>query len=249
METTTDKLLGGRFAVEQPAKGYRIAVDTLLLASAVDARAGQSVLELGCGVGGVMLALATRVEGIHITGVEIQAYMTDLCASNIRLNSFESRMKVMEGDIATLHEELKGAHDHVMMNPPFHDGKKHSASADPSKKMANTESEEADLGLWIAQSACALKENGTMTMIHRVDRKDEIIALATPHFDALTIKPIWSKDDGTCKRIILRAKKNADAKGVSTVAPLILYGKDGRYSDAGEEILRHAQAMEIGEGA
>jgi tRNA1(Val) A37 N6-methylase TrmN6 len=115
--------------------------------------------------------------------------------------------------------------------------------------MANTESEEADLALWIAQSARALNENGAMTMIHRVDRKDEIIALTSKHFSQITIKPIWSKDDGTSKRIILRAKKNADTKGVITAAPLILYGKDGRYSAAGEDILRHAQAMDFGEGA
>ncbi|MDD2325451.1 MAG: methyltransferase, partial [Alphaproteobacteria bacterium] len=75
MHTTVDTLLGKRFEVEQPAEGYRIAVDTLLLAAAVPARGGERVLELGCGVGGAMLALAARVPDVAITGIEVQMDM------------------------------------------------------------------------------------------------------------------------------------------------------------------------------
>ena len=86
METTLDGLLNRRIMLEQPAKGFRVAVDTIFLASAVPARAGQGVLELGCGVGGAMLALACRVPEISITGLEIQEDLVRLGAGNIARN-------------------------------------------------------------------------------------------------------------------------------------------------------------------
>ena len=46
-----DAFLGGQVHLYQPKKGYRAGVDPVLLAACVNATAGQSVLELGCGAG------------------------------------------------------------------------------------------------------------------------------------------------------------------------------------------------------
>ena len=46
-----DQFLGGRLMVAQPKTGYRAGVDPVLLAASVPAVRGESVLELGCGVG------------------------------------------------------------------------------------------------------------------------------------------------------------------------------------------------------
>ena len=53
-DTTADAFLGGRLTLKQPVAGYRAGVDPVLLASAVAAQAGQSVLELGCGTGAAL---------------------------------------------------------------------------------------------------------------------------------------------------------------------------------------------------
>src|SRR5262249_22684684 len=42
---TEDTLLGGRVRLLQPARGYRVAVDAVLLAAAVGASAGERVLD------------------------------------------------------------------------------------------------------------------------------------------------------------------------------------------------------------
>ena len=74
METapTEDALLGGRIRLLQPPRGYRVAVDAVLLAAAVDAAPGDRVLDLGAGVGAVGLCLAARVPGCTIVGIELQ---------------------------------------------------------------------------------------------------------------------------------------------------------------------------------
>ncbi|MEL6264223.1 MAG: methyltransferase, partial [Pseudomonadota bacterium] len=61
---THDRLLGGRVGLTQPRQGYRAATDPVLLAAAVPAAAGETVLELGIGAGAAVLCLAARVPGL-----------------------------------------------------------------------------------------------------------------------------------------------------------------------------------------
>jgi len=81
-----DQFLGGRLTVAQPKTGYRAGVDPVLLAASVPAGRGESVLELGCGVGVASLCLAARVPGLKITGVEIQPDAAILDAQNAKHN-------------------------------------------------------------------------------------------------------------------------------------------------------------------
>jgi len=81
-----DQFLGGRLTVAQPKTGYRAGVDPVLLAASVPAGRGESVLELGCGVGVASLCLAARVPGLKITGVEIQPDAAILAAQNAQHN-------------------------------------------------------------------------------------------------------------------------------------------------------------------
>ena len=85
-DLTCNDFLGGRVRLYQPVKGYRAGVDPVLLAAAVPARAGDHVLELGCGAGQALLCLAARVPGLRLTGVELQAAYADLARRNGALN-------------------------------------------------------------------------------------------------------------------------------------------------------------------
>ena len=44
---TIDNFLGGILQIKQPARGYRIGIDTVLLASATKPKADAKVLDLG----------------------------------------------------------------------------------------------------------------------------------------------------------------------------------------------------------
>ena len=57
---TQDLLLGGRISLRQPAQGYRVAIDPLLLAASVNAEPGETILDVGAGVGAAGLCVATR---------------------------------------------------------------------------------------------------------------------------------------------------------------------------------------------
>ncbi len=206
METTLDGLLNKRVQLEQPAQGYRVAVDTVLLAASVPAQTGENVLDLGCGVGGAMLCLAARVQGLTITGMDIQPDLVRLCHQNIERNKFDAKMNVIESDVTKL--PVMEVYDHAFMNPPYHDETTHDVSPDDIKRIANTE-KKGDLKLWMTAAARSLKAGGWLTLIYRADRFDEILKHGDKPFGNTEILLLLSKRDAEPKRVIIRMQRGA----------------------------------------
>jgi tRNA1(Val) A37 N6-methylase TrmN6 len=228
---TENALLGGRVRLLQPAKGYRVAVDAVLLAAAVEAQPGDRVLDLGAGVGAVGLCLAIRVPGCTVTGVELQPALAELAHRNAHLNGLDARVGILVHDLAKPLPTLE-AFDHVASNPPY----LAAAVADPSpiasKALATVESS-ADLERWLTVATGAVKPAGTVLLIHRTDRLDEIErGLAALGWSDLTIKRL-----PPAPRALLRARR-ADRLDRREVPPLVLHRPDGGYTEQAEAILR-----------
>ena len=71
-QITQDGFLGGRVSLLQPKNGFRSSMDAVFLAAAIPAQKSQKILELGCGVGAVLMCLGARVSDLQLNGVEIQ---------------------------------------------------------------------------------------------------------------------------------------------------------------------------------
>jgi tRNA1(Val) A37 N6-methylase TrmN6 len=246
--TTLDGLLDRRVAIEQPKDGWRIAIDTVLLAASVPITAGERALDLGCGVGGAMLCLATRVTGISATGIESDDELAQICETNIARNGFGERLNVLHGDVTQLPENLFGLFDHTLMNPPYHDEARHDVSEDARKRAANAE-KDGDLARWIISAARALKPSGLLTMIHRADRAPQILDLLRTDFGVIEILPLLPKEGAVAKRVILRARKISLEGAQNTTEcyrkNFVLHQADGAYTEAAEAILRHMKALDF----
>ncbi|HLO78590.1 MAG TPA: methyltransferase, partial [Magnetospirillum sp.] len=120
--TTEDHFLGGRLVIRQPEDGYRAGSDPMFLAAAVPARAGDRVLDVGCGVGTASLCLLERVPGLSVVGLELQPGLAGLARANAQANGFPDSLQVVEG---CLTEPPGGvpyhAFDHVITNPPWYE--------------------------------------------------------------------------------------------------------------------------------
>ena len=101
---TRDAFLGGALDILQPKNGYRAATDPVFLAASIPASAGQSVLELGCGVGVALLCLGKRISGLEISGLEIQEEYAELARQNAHANSIEA--KIFNGDLMQMPRDL-----------------------------------------------------------------------------------------------------------------------------------------------
>jgi tRNA1(Val) A37 N6-methylase TrmN6 len=231
---TEDTLLGGRVQLLQPARGYRVAVDAVLLAAAIDAVPGERILDLGAGVGAVGLCLATRVPGCSVVGIELQSALAELAERNANLNGMADRVRTVVHDLAEPLPADLGRFDHVVTNPPYLAAAVADPSPDPSKALATVESS-ADLARWLAVATAAAEPAGTLLIIHRSDRLEEIFG----HLSRLGWGDVTVKRLPPAARVLVRARR-ADRPTRREAAALTLHRPDGRYTDEAEAILRHA---------
>lgn len=212
-------------------------MDAALLAATCDALPGQRVLEPGCGVGGALLAAATRRPETMFQGVERDDAAAILAAENVDLNGLAPRVDVIRGDVEAGFRALGlPAFDAVMANPPYFDDPNALRAPSPAKSGAWM----ADGGLYAWTNFClkAVREGGTITLIHRADRLADILALLGTKAGSFKIRPIAPFADAPAKRVIVRAIKTGKAPLV-LLPPLIMHDREGaKHSPQAEAILR-----------
>lgn len=245
---TRDGFLGGRIHVRQPREGFRSSVDAVLMAAAVPARAGQSVLELGCGAGAGILCLAARVGGLDLAAIEVQADYADLA----RRNAAEAgiAVDVHAGDLARMPPALKARRfDHVMANPPYFPRGGGTSARDRGREAALRETE-TPLADWVRAGMRRLTDGGTLTMIQSADRLPALIAALPAEGLGITLLAVHPRDGRPAGRVILRAVKGGRA-AFRIAPPFVLHEgathlRDGDdYSRRAAAILRDGAALEF----
>jgi tRNA1(Val) A37 N6-methylase TrmN6 len=241
-ETTRDTLLGGRVRLAQPKDGLRAAIDPVLLAAAVPARAGERAFEAGAGTGAAALCLAWRVPGLRVTGIEIDPALAALANDNARANGVEDRVRFFAGDLRAPPPELAGeTFDHVLANPPFLEAGSGTLSPDPARRRATAEGA-GGLAAWIAACFAFLAPGGTLTVIHRADRLDTLVAEISRRAGGIVVFPLWAGEGKPAKRVIVAAREGSKAPPV-TRPGLVLHGSRGGYTSEAEAILRAGRAL------
>lgn len=236
-ETGTDTLLGGRVVFAQPARGYRAAIDPVLLAAA--AGTPKRALDLGCGAGAALLCLLARAPDALAVGVERDPAMAELARANIAANRFESRARILEADIARFAE---GGFDLVLANPPYLEASRADPSPDPGKRAADVESD-LPLSAWVAAAAKAAAPKGRILFVQRADRLDDLLA-AMAGLGEIVVFPLWPRAGEAAKRVLVRARVGARTPLV--LAPgLVLHASDGKFTARAEAILRDGAELPL----
>ena len=235
-------LLDGKVRLIQMSRGYRSGIDSIFLAAAVPARAGENVLDLGCGVGTVSFCLGARVRGVNIFGLDTEKKLVKLACKNRNLNDFGGKLQFFHGDLLHPPYELSVLRfDHVMLNPPFFEANKGNLPIDKTRVISNIEGE-AILIDWIKAAYKALRVKGSISIIYCTDRVDDLLAALNNGFGDIMIFPLWSAEGKNAKRIIVNARKDVD--GPATIkSGIILHDNDGSYSDRAEGILKGASSL------
>lgn len=239
---TEDTLLGGRVRLIQPATGYRVAIDPVLLAAAIEAAPGERILDAGCGTGAAALCLAARVPEATVVGIEIAPDLAALARRSVRLNGLEGRIEIVEASFAAYAAAHRGAFDQVMTNPPFYDRSRHTRSPQPTRAVAHGED---TLGLvdWIKAAGTALRPGGKLTLIHRADRLAEILSAMDRRFGAATVFPFWPRAGEAANRVLISAIKGRRTP-MRLLAGLVLHRGDGSFTDEAEKLLRDAAPLD-----
>lgn len=245
--TTEDAILGGRLRLRQPKRGHRVGHDAVLLAAACPARAGDTIVDLGAGVGAAGLALAVRVASAGVTLVEIDPKLAALAGENARLNHLETRVRAVALDVAAPARAFAAVGlvadsiMRVLMNPPFNDPQRQRTSPDASRALAHA-APRAVLAAWIKTAARLLRPRGTLTLIWRADGLGDVLAALAPAFGAVTLVSVHPTPDKPAIRILATAVKASRAP-LALMPPLVLADASGRPTAEAEAVLRDGAAL------
>jgi len=249
LETSEDAVLGGRLTLRQPLRGHRVGHDAILLAAATAARAGESAVDLGAGVGAAGLALARRVEGLAVTLVEIDPELTRLGRDNAERNGLASAVRTVCLDVGAPAATFaaaglaKEAADRVLMNPPFNPLQ--NSSPEPGRRVARA-APRGTLRQWMRTAFRLLRAGGVLTLIWRADGLDEVLAELASGFGAVSLLPVHPKPDAPAIRMLARATKGSGAP-LALLPGLVLADAAGKPSNAAEEVLRHGGVLPLAE--
>lgn len=141
-ELTSDAITAS-FRLVQRKRGHRFSVDDLATAwEAVRAAPGEvsSFLDLGCGIGSVLLMVAWKFSRVPGFGIEAQDVSVELARRNVRENGLAERVRLHHGDLRDVTRDWPhGPHDLVTGTPPYLPLGTASASPDPQRAACRIE--------------------------------------------------------------------------------------------------------------
>lgn len=217
-------------------------MDAALLAATVTPRAGERLIEAGCGAGAVLMQLAKRHEGLSLAGLERDLFAYELAKHNTRANGVADRTTILNGDVAKGFRTLElPLFDWAVSNPPYFD--------DPNSIRAPAEERR---GAWIADDGLkvwtqfllkSVREGGRIHIVHRADRLADILSLLAPKAGSFAIRPVHSFADEPAKRVLVQAIKTGKAP-LRLLPPLVLHPRTGpKHTPGAEAILRGESAL------
>ena len=231
-DLTRDAFLGGRLHLWQPRRGYRAGVDPVLLAASLPLAAGQSLLDLGCGVGTAMLCAATRVPGVAVTGVEVQGDYAALARRNAQEAGIAA--DVHDADLTNLPVTLRQRQfDHVIMNPPYFERTRGARASDAGRDTGR--GGDTPLGAWLDAGIRRTAPGGWLSVIQQTGRLDEVLAALHGRLGSVIVQPLSARTDRDPHLAIVRAKLGGRA-AFRLLAPLILHA-GGTHNHDGDDYM------------
>ena len=106
----------GVFSKNELDKGSELLIETLL-----PINLGESVLDLGCGIGVIGLTLAYFHPGLNVCFTDVNMRALSLCSANAKSLKLSQKVTILQSDIYT---EVEGKFDSIVSNPPIRAGKR-----------------------------------------------------------------------------------------------------------------------------
>lgn len=227
-----DDLQLNNLKIIQNKDGFCFGIDSVLLSDfAKDIRNNSQVLDLGTGTGIIGILLCAKTNLSKIYGVDIQKEVCDMASRSIKLNDLENKFEIINTNIKDLKDIFEeNTFDAIVSNPPYK--KDNSGIKNESEtKLISRHEITASLEDFLSISSKLLKNNGSIYMVHRPERLSDLFYLLKKYnLEPKKLRLVQSYVDSKPKLVLVKATKNAKSF-LNIEEPLIIYNKDGSYTD------------------
>lgn len=235
-----DRLLGGQVVLYQPEEGFRASTDSVLLGAAVGgiARAGEHLVDMGCGAGGALFVAAHHLPDARFTGVERDAAMVELAARGAEANPSMTGISIMNEEAEAFAQRHENAFSLCFANPPYFETGRISAPA-AGKEAAYLEA--LSLDAWLKAMLFVTRPKGWILLIHRAAELARILARLDRQAGEIGVFPVRPYPGAEASRVIVRARKGLRTGPMQLFAGLDLHEeKGGALTARADGILRGA---------
>lgn len=189
-DLTLDRLTLDRLTLDlsvfQRRKGHRFSSDDVITAWAAlqVCPAPARVLDLGCGLGSVLLHLAWSLPDATLEGVEVQDVSFELLRRNVAHNAHHARLgervAIHHGDFrdAAVMAAVRGPFDLVTGTPPYFPPGTASHADDEQRTRARMETR-GGVEAYVATGAPLLAPDGWLVVCGDADAEPRLLAAAT----------------------------------------------------------------------
>lgn len=235
-ETINDLVNFNNIKIYQNKNYFNFSLDSILLPNFVILNnKTKKVLDLCTGNIPIPLILSKKTKAL-IYGVEIQKEIFDLAEKTLKINNLENQIILINKDAKELVNDFEtDIFDLITCNPPYF--KNSSTSIKNNNNIKSIARHEILIKLEdiINISKKLLKNNGSLSLIHRTDRLiDIIILMRQNNIEPKRIRFIYPKAGKESNLVLIDGRKNGKP-GLKILDPLIVHEQNGNYS---KEVLK-----------
>ena len=229
---TSDTLFNGKLTIYQRKRGYRFAIDAVLLAGLTRVRPTDRILDLGTGCGVIPLVMAHRNLGQRIVGLEIQPDLVGLAQRNVEANGFSQKITIYEGDFRRIAADFRpGSFDLVTSNPPYRRLRSGRLNVDEQQAIARHELK-SSLADVVGTASTLLGQGGRLAIIYPATRLAHLLVTAHDyHLTPKRLTMIYSDAASVARLVHLECKKGAGEE-LRIAPPFFIYQEDKTYTEA-----------------
>jgi tRNA1Val (adenine37-N6)-methyltransferase len=228
--------LAGDWRLFQNIRGHRWSLDDLVTAwvatRGLDPHTTRRALDLGCGLGSVLLMIAWILPEAEVTGIEAQADRAALGRRSIAYNGVGARCRIVDGDLRR--DAPAGPFDLVTGTPPYFPRGTGIESDKPHAAPARFE-HRGGVEDYLAVAADRVAPAGRIAICSSVLARDRVDAavrtLGLGHHERWAIVPRAGKDP----RIIVDVMAHTGAPTPAT-HELVVRDRDGRWTPAFQRV-------------
>lgn len=240
-ERLDDLNIKGLHLIQNP-KGFCFGLDAVLLVHFAQAKAGESILDLGTGTGIIPILMSAYYPETCYQALEIQAEYVEMARRSVEYNQLQERIAICQGDLRELEKLfIPATFDRITINPPYMNAGLVPAQRD--KAIARHEIC-CDLETIIAKAVRVLKPQGSFCMVHRPNRLPEVITTLKQYgLEPKRLRLVQPKIGEEPNLFLIEAIRGAKAY-LRMEPTLVIYQENGSYMPEISEIYRFDKAAE-----
>lgn len=229
-ETTVDSIWSVDIRIAQPKRGYRFAVDAVLLAHFLKSSSETEALEIGTGCAVISILFSRLQPCKRLTAVEIQSELAELAARNFAANGMQSPATVLEEDARELGRRFPpGSFDLIFSNPPYRRVGAGKLNPNSQKAIARHELKLTLQDLFVCADQL-LKASGRLSVILPGFRERDFRKLTESHgFHLHELQYVHSLASEPPAFFLATAGKQPAT--LHQPPPITIYTSPGRYTD------------------